>query len=248
VEYLNYDCLDRLSAEEFQKRQPYPWVSIQGTLTQEGFERLHATLPDVSGFRLSTGYKRAHGQAYHDRYLLHYHPSLEVAEPWRQFIAEIHGSRYESFLRRMLALGPARKIFITLDWYYAWRGCSVSPHCDARRKWGTHIFYFDTDADWDPSWGGHVLIMDDGGRFHRHSAPNFDDLKAVATIDPRGNGSLLFHSTPHSWHGVRPLECPPDTLRKLFLVTVSIPTMQVWWRRVRGKDADGFPLKPQAKA
>ena len=91
-----------------------------------------------------------------------------------------------------------------------------------------------------------MLIMDDAQRVHRHSAPNFDDLKVAATIDPRGNGSLLFHSTPHSWHGVRPLGCPSQTLRKLFLVTVSIPTVQVWWRRVRGKDPDGFPLKAKA--
>ncbi len=248
MEYLNYGCLERLSAEQFQKRQPYPWVNIEGSLTAEGFERLHATLPDVSGFKLSAGYKRAHGQAAHDRYLLHYHPSVDVAEPWKEFVAEIQGERYDAFLRRMLGLRPGKKIFITLDWYYAWRGCSVSPHCDARRKWGTHIFYFDTDADWDASWGGHVLIMDDGGRLHRHAAPSFDDLGVAASIDPRGNGSLLFHATPHSWHGVRPLECPDGTLRRLFLITVSIPSLQVWWRRLRGKDADGFPLHPAAKA
>jgi len=33
-------------------------------------------------------------------------------------------------------------------------GCAVSPHCDAVRKLATHIFYFNTEADWDPGWGG----------------------------------------------------------------------------------------------
>ena len=167
-------------------------------------------------------------------------------EPWREFIAELFGKYYASFLRRMLALKPRKHFELTMDWYYAWEGCSVSPHCDARRKWGTHIFYFDTEEDWHSSWGGHVLIMDDGGRYKRHSGPAFDDLEVAATIDPRGNGSLLFHPTDHSWHGVRPLGCPPGKLRKLFLVTVSIPNFQVLWRRVRGKDPDGFPVRRKA--
>jgi hypothetical protein len=246
MEYLNRQCLEGLSAKEFQNQRPYPWVNIQGTLTAEGFGRLRATLPDVSGFHLAAGYKRAHGQAFHDRYLLHYHPDLELAEPWREFVSELYGKAYESFLRRMLALGPAKRFVLTMDWYYAWEGCSVSPHCDARRKWGTHIFYFDTEEDWPSSWGGHVLIMDDEGRCKRHSAPAFDDLRVAATIDPRGNGSLLFHPTAHSWHGVRPLGYPAGKLRRLFLVTVSIPTFQVLWRRVRGKDPDGFPLRRKA--
>jgi hypothetical protein len=34
-------------------------------------------------------------------------------------------------------------------------------------------------------------------------------------------------------------------LRKLFIVTINVPTIQVLWRRVRGKDPDGYPLKNQ---
>jgi hypothetical protein len=64
-----------------------------------------------------------------------------------------------------------------------------------------------------------------------------------AEIDPRGNGSLLFQRTDHSWHGVRPLQPPPGSLRKLFIITINVPTLQVWWRRVRGKDPDGYPFK-----
>jgi len=247
MEYLNRDCLENICAEDFWKKRPYPWVNIHETLTAEGFERLRATIPDVSMFRRDVGDKRAYGQEYHDRYLLHYHESVPLAEPWKEFIAELHGKTYDAFLRRVLDL-RRRRYVLTMDWYYAWQGCSVSPHCDARRKWGTQIFYFNTDEDWKSDWGGHVLIMDDLERFKRHSAPAFDELKVAATIDPRGNGSLLFHPTAHSWHGVRPLECPPGetTLRKLFLVTVSVPNLQVLWRRIRGKDPDGFLLKPKA--
>jgi hypothetical protein len=239
MEYFNRACLDSIAEKDFQSTQPYPWTNVQNTLTAEGFNALRETLPDVSTFRSMVGVKRAYGQAPHDRALLHYQPHVEVSTAWREFIAELQGDVYQSFLRRVL--GP--KTFIpTLEWYYAWKGCAVSPHCDAARKLATHIFYFNTEEDWKREWGGQILILDSERRFKTHSAPTFDQLKAAATIDPVGNGSLLFERTPHSWHGVRPLQCPEGKLRKLFIVTINIPSFQVWWRRVRGKDPDGYRI------
>ena len=244
--YLNREVMEAISAEEFQKQRPYPWASFAGSLTNEGFESLRATLPDVSTFERHEGVKRAYGQGYHNRYILHYRPWLELAQPWKEFAAEILGERYLATVRRLFRLKPDQEIIPTLEWYYAWEGCSVSPHCDARRKLGTHIFYFNTEADWDPRWGGEILIMDDAGQRSAHSAPSFDDLKVAAALKPWGNGSLLFERTDHSWHGVRPLGCPKDHLRKLFIVTINLPTFQVWWRRLRGKDPDGYRLRPAA--
>ena len=214
-------------------------MTIPGTLTDEGFQRLHESLPDVAMFDRIVGAKRGYGQAPHNRYILHYKPTIELPLPWKEFIAELQGEIYQDFLRRMLG---SHRFLLTMEWYYAWQGCSVSPHCDARRKLATHIFYFNTEEDWDETWGGQILILDDEGRFKPHSAPTFDDLKIAAKLLPRGNASLLFQRTRHSWHGVRPLQCPPKTLRKLFIVTINVPTLQVWWRRVRGKDPDGHPL------
>ena len=239
MQYLNQDRIKSLSDETFRKQQPYPWISIQTALTQEGFERLRTTLPEVELFDRKVGVKRGHGQAPHDRYILHYKPDMELPEAWKAFVAELHGNTYQSFLRRML--GP-RKFILTMEWYYAWQGCSVSPHCDARRKLATHIFYFNTEENWDTTWGGQILMLDDEGRCKPHSAPSFDELKVAAALVPRGNESLFFQRTDHSWHGVRPLQCPPDSLRKLFIVTVNVPTFQVWWRRVRGKDPDGYRI------
>jgi hypothetical protein len=223
-------------------------VNIQDTLTPQGYEQLRATLPDVSLFDRKVAVRRAFGQGYHDRYILHYRPGVAVAEPWRDFLAELHGRAYQSFLHRVLGVGPGKRLILTLEWYYAWRGCAVSPHCDARRKLATHIFYFNTEADWDPAWGGHILMLDDKGRLHPHSAPGFDDLEVGASIDPRGNGSLLFQRTEHSWHGVRPLECPPEKLRRLFIATINMQTWQVIWRRIRGKDPDGYCIRALKRA
>jgi len=241
MEYLNRDVIEAIPHETFQAQRPYPWVNMKNTLTPEGFERLRQSLPEVSLFDRQVGIKRAYGQGSHDRYLLHYTPGLQLADPWREFVAELFGKTYMSFLSRMF--GPEKRLILTLEWYFAWQGCAVSPHCDAQRKLATHIFYFNTETDWDAKWGGHILILDDEGRFKPHSGPVFDDFKVGAEIDPRGNGSLLFQRTDHSWHGVRPLQPPPGNLRKLFIITINVPTFQVWWRRVRGKDPDGYPFK-----
>ena len=243
MEYLNRDCLEQVSHEAFQEREPYPWVDIPGILTAEGHEALRQTLPDVSMFDRWEGVKRGFGQGYHDRYLLHYYPSLDLSSPWREFIAELQGKTYDSLIRRMFGLRPGSTYIPTLEWYYAWQGCGVSPHCDARRKLATHIFYFNTMEDWQDDWGGRILIMDDEKRLKTHSAPKFEELGVAASLDPRGNGSLLFQRTAHSWHGVQPLQPPPGPLRKLFIVTINLPTFQVLWRRVRGKDPDGYPIK-----
>ena len=240
MSFLNPEVLARQSEESFRAQHPYPWTHMDATLTPEGYEQLRATLPDVSSFDRKVGVKRAHGQKPHDRNILHYHPSMQLPEPWKHFIRELHGQDYQNFLQRML--GPRRYI-LTLEWYYAWQGCSVSPHCDARRKLATHIFYFNAEEDWQREWGGDILILEDAGRFRAHSAPDFDDLRVAASLMPRGNRSLFFARTEHSWHGVRPLQCPPGVLRKLFIVTVNVPMLQVWWRRVRGKDPDGYPLR-----
>jgi hypothetical protein len=247
MQYLNRDCIEGLAAGAFQKQQPYPWVNIQNTLTPEGFERLRAGLPDISQFRRMVGVKRGHGQGYHDRAILHYQPDTMMSQPWKEFVNEIKGPDYEAFLRRMLGVPNGKQIILSMEWYYAWQGCGVSPHCDARRKLATHIFYFNTEQDWQGNWGGRILILDDERRLKAHSGPSFDELNVAQSLDPRGNASLLFQRTDHSWHGVRPLESPnPEVLRKLFIVTINIPTFQVIWRRLRGKDPDGYRIRQPA--
>ena len=209
MEYLEHDCIEGICVETFQRQRPYPWVNIQGLLTHGGYEQLRTTFPDISMSDRSVGVKRSHGQGYHDRNILHYQPHLPLAQPWKDFIAELHGKTYQSFLRRMLGLGADKpRIILTLEWYYAWQGCGVSPHCDARRKLATHIFYFNTEADWEANWGGHILVMDDDGRLKTHSAPIFDDLQTAASINraetaaccssgPRIPGTACGRSSPH---------------------------------------------------
>jgi len=240
VEYVNVEGLRAASAEAFQRQHPYPWLRVEKTLTDEGFGRLCENMPDTSLFNREEGVKRAYGHGSHNRYSLHYRPGMKLPKPWMDFLAELEGDEYRSFLRRMLG---GKSSLLTFEWHYAWQGCSVSPHCDAARKIATHLFYFNQE-NWQPEWGGQTLVLEDEtSKFATHSAPTFEDLNVVASSDPAGNNSMIFGRTPNSWHGVRPLNCPEGTMRRLFKVTANAMNFQVLWRKVRGKDPDGCRVR-----
>jgi hypothetical protein len=235
VEYLDADALDRLDARAFRRRRPYPWANPEGLLRREGFEKLLASPPEVSRFEAHFGVPRAHGQTPHDRYALDYTPELDVPAPWHAFVAELRGPVYRRFLRRMLGTGAFRLVF---HWHYAPRGASISPHCDNRRKLASHIFYLNDDAEWDPDWGGQTLVLDDGGRMSRRSAPGFDAFDAVHASASTGNRSLLFACGPHSWHGMREIRCPEGRMRRVFIAVVLRDPL---WERLRRRLAGRLP-------
>ncbi len=244
--YLDAERLAQIAAKsgEFLGRKPYPWAGYQGVIRDDGFHRLTAEMPDPALFEAEFGKARGYGQESHNRYALQYRPALDpqLPQPWRDFVGELRSPAYEAFLRQVYGLGPQEKIAISMHWHHAASGGSVSPHTDASRKVGSHIFYFNTPDDWEPSWGGQTVVLDDEGRLRPHAAPSFDSLRQVAASEILGNQSFMFKRTDHSWHAVRPITCPAGRLRKVFIVVVNRVNLQVLWRRLRGKDPDGYPL------
>jgi len=238
MKYLNLERLDGLDGNEFQSQNPFPWINPEGVLTDTGFQQLIKTLPEVSMFKKSFGYKRKHGQQAHDRYMLEYSDGLPVAEAWQEFIAELRGPEYHDFVCRMLGI---RRFDLNCHWHYATTGCSVSPHLDSARKYGSQVFYFNTSEDWDPGWGGQTVVLSDENRKNREPNPEFEDLESVATSQAIGNYSLLFARGAHSWHGVRELICPQDQLRKVFIVVINRLTPLLRLRRLVGELPRGLP-------
>jgi hypothetical protein len=229
LQYLDLDKLEAIDPQAFRTRSPYPWANPDGVLTAAGHAALLGQMPDISLFQQKFGYQRRAGQRPHDRYSLEYTEDTPVPEPWREFIGELRGDRYRNTISRLF---DVRRPEFRFHWHYAPRGCSVSPHCDARREYGSHIFYFNGEGDWDPSWGGDTLVLDDGGAFDSHSAPGFDDFRQAIPCRSVGNSSMLFHNNGHAWHGVRELSCPEDRMRRVFIVVVNSSTL--YWR-VRDK-------------
>ena len=237
TQYLDFDALEAIDAEEYRTRKPYPWISLT-VLTDEGFEALRNNMPDLSLFEQSFGYRRVAGQQPHDRYSLEYREDIEVPAPWRDFIAELRGDRYRNAIARLF---NARKPEFRFHWHYAPNGCSVSPHCDSKREYGSHLFYFNTEEDWNPAWGGETLVLDDGGKLQVESAPAFEDFEAEIACPSMGNVSSILQRSDRSWHGVREIHCPRDRMRKIFIVVVN-PSNLYWKVRDRliGKSIQRF--------
>ena len=218
MQYIDYDKLEGLDPGAYQNQEPYPWANPQGILTPQGFETLRTRLPDISLFSKQFGLVRRAGQQPHDRYTLEYKRSTPIDGPWADFIEELTAKRYRKAVCRLLGV---RNIGFNFHWHYTPRGCSVSPHCDAKLKLGSHIFYFNTEQDWKPEWGGETVVLDDGGRFDRASAPAFEDFDHALASETLGNRSFLFSRRGNSWHGVREVACPEGHLRKIFIVVLN---------------------------
>jgi hypothetical protein len=222
---LDYERLASIDPTAYNAAKPYPWTNPEGLLTPQAFETLRETLPDISLFQRFFGKARKAGQHPHDRYMLEYTDDTPVAEPWREFIAELKSSRYRDLMKRLFRV---RSLSLNFHWHYTPNGCSVSPHCDSSRKLGSHLFYFNTEADWDEAWGGQTVVLDDGGRFPTESSPGFEDFDAEIPSNSMGNRSLIFSRRAHSWHGVREIRCPEGFMRKVFIVVVNKDT---WFAR-----------------
>jgi len=241
MKFLNMERLESLDGEKFQSTRPFPWINPEGVLTDSGHRQLLEALPDVSMFKKSFGYQRKHGQQSHDRYVLEYSDGLPVADAWKEFIDELRGPEYHAFVCRMLGI---RRFDLNCHWHYALSGCSVSPHLDSARKYGSQVFYFNTAEDWDPAWGGQTVVLSDENPERRVPNPEFEDLEAVAISQTVGNYSLLFARGAHSWHGVRALNCPEGSMRKVFIVVINRLTPLLKLRRAVGELPQG--LSPTA--
>ena len=222
MQYLDVDRLNAIDQLAFRSQRPYPWANPVGLLTDKGFRTLVDHLPAAEIFREAFDEPRRYGQRSHNRYVLDWEPGLTLVPCWREFIEEIRSPTYRQFAERLLGTD---RFDLRLHWHYTPNGCSVSPHCDAKRKLGSHVFYFNTSENWDPSWGGETLILDDNGRFHRDSDPDFEDFEHVMASQLLDNRSLIFVRSGNSWHGMRQIRCPEDRLRRVFIAVFEKPSV-----------------------
>ncbi len=212
---LNYSILNHFDVGQFQNKEPFPYTQFSDLLIKEKYEQLRNELPSAQLFKEQKGNYRRYGQASHDRLSLDFSSNLTVSDTWRTLIEELETGQYRKFIYDLLG---TNKFHFKYHWHYTPSAASVSPHCDAEWKLGSHIFYFNSDQDWNPKWGGQTVILDDEGKKSFKTAPKFNEFKRQIEIPCMGSESLLFKRTDHSWHGVRKIQCPPDKLRKVFIV------------------------------
>lgn len=223
---LDVDALEAMSPSVFAAQTPYPWWA-GAALRPEAWRELEQRMPDLAQFDEVFGKPRRFGQQPHDRYALDYRSDLPVHPIWHRLVEELSGSRYGDWVAARLGTTRFR---LRLHWHYTPAGRSVSPHCDARRKLGSHIFYFNDPDRWDPAWGGETCILDDEGCIDRRSNPGFEDFASCEAPSAVGNQSLLFARRGGSWHGVRALRCPEGELRRVFIVVFEATSRWPWAR------------------
>ena len=243
--YLNKQAMEAIDPRTFRAEKPFPWVNPQDFILPDRYQELLDSMPELSKFHASFGVERKHGQASHDRYVLDYEEGMELSEPWEDFILELRSDSYRHFVARLLNVSSVRFRF---HWHFTPNGGEVSPHCDSITKIGSQIFYLNTEEDWDHSWGGETVVLDDGGKIETGSSPEFDDFIAEYTAETRGNRSLIFGRRGNSWHGVRRINCPEDRYRKVFIVVFeeSRP-VKMAFKRLR-RLARGKPLVTEKEA
>jgi len=105
------------------------------------------------------------------------------------------------------------------------RDAAVAPHTDAPRKLVSLMLYF-RDPDWRDEWGGATgfYAPRDPARARGWSATqrvDFDELEPIGEAAFRANRLAGFVRSPASWHGVRPIGCPPGRGRKSLLVNLK---------------------------
>lgn len=234
--FLDPQVLAGLDVDAFLQRSPFPWLNPAGLLSAPAFEQLCEQFPPLSLFERHESRSRHYGQRPHDRYYLAYETSIyhgptagaaapgvarlaDLPLPWQQFLTELQTSEsFHQFIRQ--ALGSDRYL-MRFAWHVGTGGSEVSPHLDSELKIGTLIFYFNTDANWDPAWGGATLVL--GDRQTKVMNPDFNQFGTIIPTQFLNNRCFLFRNTPEAWHGVEALTCPAGQQRRLFNVVFELP-------------------------
>lgn len=229
--FINSEVLAAFSLTDFKARQPYPWQDFQQFLTPSGFAALYRDFPSLDCFEQHNEITRAYGQRPHNRYYLAYESSIyqapatqkgiirhqDLPPTWQNFIKELETSpAYRRFLKSTLAI-PDYKI--RYAWHIGVTGSEVSPHVDTPDKIGTHILYFNTQQDWQPQWGGSMLVL--GEPQTSRLNPDFTDFATTTAVPICDNRSFFFRNYGHGWHGVKPLTCPTGNYRRLFNIIIE---------------------------
>jgi len=224
---LNADRLRTFDAAEFQQRRPFPWQGLAQLLTQEAFERLRTEFPDPRRFAAHQDRMRVHNQRPHNRCYLTLDDRrfgrrreagqigmTELSPAWRALIRALRRDQdYQRFAAQSLGTPHFRMRF---DWHLAAAGQDVSPHCDDPAKAGTHLFYFNSSADWRPEWGGHTVFL--GGKRTERMNPELAEFAEQCPAPMLDNQSAIFRNVAEAWHGVGVCQCPPGHFRRLFCV------------------------------
>lgn len=111
-------------------------------------------------------------------------------------------------------------------------GGFLLPHTDAPRKIVTLVVPMTEKNSWNSSWGGGTEILvplneEDSYNFQNRQS-DFSSFKTVICHEFIPNRGLLFVKTHNSWHGVRPIDGPPNFWRRSLTINIEIPKFRIY--------------------
>ena len=172
-----------------------------------------------------------------------------VPEPWRRWIDFIYADRFlddcgdwsrdfltpyrktarDLSLLKLRGNRPAiRNWNVELDCEFSMlpRDARLLPHTDSTDKVLSFMLYFPQDH-WSADWGGGTQIyrpLDEkyNSNWSNSRLPrSHTDL--VFDSEFRANRLFFFAKSANSWHGVKPIDCPREFLRRSFNFDFVIP-------------------------
>lgn len=173
----------------------------------------------------------------------------KVPEPWRRWIEFIYSDRFlddcgswsrdfltphrkaakDLGLLKLLGDRPAIgdwKVELNCEFSMLPRDALLLPHTDSTDKVLTFMLYFPQDH-WSADWGGGTQVyrpLDEkyDSNWSNSRLPR-SQTELVFDSEFRANRLFFFVKSANSWHGVKPIECPSEIVRRSFNFAFVIP-------------------------
>jgi hypothetical protein len=192
--------------ERFVSAKPFPFVCIDDFLDPDLARRIAASYPDFEA-------AKALGHVFNaanERRKLQITDELSFPDPVKA-LATVLGS--EDFRKTLSEISGIDDLL----WDPAYVGAGMhmtaasgrlDVHIDFNRLengWHRRLnLLFFLNEDWQDDWGGRLELW------------NADVSECVHSFQPLFNRMVLFETSQISYHGVTPIKCPPDVVRRSF--------------------------------
>ena len=222
--FISSDVLDRADAlgRQYRAAEPYPHIVIDNFLRPEVMGNIIGNFPRMEQmpmiFKEPMSYKGQLSDI--DRKWPAFSPVFDVlqSKPFRGLMSKISG--IDDLIEDPILAGGGLHQSPKSGFLDIHVDANFHPvNKDLHRRLNLLIY---ANPKWDERWGGQLQIWE-----NENNKPKW----MRSTVDPVANRAVIFSTTRTSWHGVAPVNCPPDVTRRslaLYYYTRSRPDEELY--------------------